>query len=143
MGADKNSLQRGTLPISQNHFQILNSPSCQIHVATEVLLDLGASIQIKAITTAAEQTTRVQRPAPVRPVTSTGPTGSRPGHPSNTLRVTRVLPETNRVTCTPTPGHPPNSCDFSQTPLHRSDRCRATVRPVPDQPLRTCPELVQ
>ena len=40
-------------------------------------------------------------------------------------------------------GHPPNSCDFSQTPLHRLDRCRATVRPVRDQLLKTCLELVQ
>ena len=110
MRADKNSFRRGTRPISQNHFQILNSLSCQIHIATELLLDLGASIQTKAITTAAEQTTQVQRPAPVRPVTSTDqtcqdqvtlPTHARsPGH--NQRQTGSPVPQ-RRVT-RPTPG---------------------------------------
>ena len=115
MGADKNSLQRGTQPISQNHFQILKSLSCQIHVATEVLLDLGASIQPKAITTVAEQTTLVQRLAPVRPVKA--------GSPEAPHQVTRAPPETNRVTRTPMSGHPPNTCDYPQ-------KTKAPVRPV-------------
>ena len=66
------------------------------------------------------------------PKTSTGQTSLRPGHPSNTLRVTRVLTETNRVTRTPTLGDPPNSCDFSQKPLHQSDQTSQNLS-------RTCP----
>ena len=98
---------------------------CQDHVAITVLLTLGTTQQPEHSKHAAEQPTRVHRPAPVIPVTSTGQTGPRPGHPSNTLRVTWVLTETNWVTRTPMPGHPPNSCDFSQKSLHRSDRCRS------------------
>ena len=116
---------------------------CQDHVAITVLLILGTTQQPEHSTQAMEQTTRVQRPAPVRPVTSTGQTGPRPGHPTNTLWVTRELTETNRVTRTSTPGHPPNSCDLSQKTLHRSDRCRAPVRPVPGNLPKNHPELAQ
>ena len=111
---------------------------CQDHVAITVLLTLGTTQQPEHSKQAAEQLTRVHRPAPVRLVTSTGQTGPRSGHPTNTLRVTRELTETNRVTRTSTPGHPPNSCDHSQTTLHRSDRSLATfpkiVQNLPSRP---------
>ena len=126
---------------------------CQDHVAITVLPTLGQTQRLKHSKQAAEQPTRVHRPAPVRPVTSTGQTGQgpghpgasrgKPGHPSNTLRVTRELTEANRVTRTSTPGHPPNSCDHSQTTLHRSDWCRAPVRPVPGNLPKNHPELAQ
>ena len=142
MGADKNSLRRGTRPISQIHFQILKSSSCQIHVATEVLLDLEQVSNPKRSQPqrnkqlCSKDLHRSDRsPAPVRPVKA--------GSPETPHRVTRALPETNRVTRTPTPGHPPNTCDFPQKQQHRSDRSPAPVRSVPDQLLKTCPELVQ
>ena len=116
---------------------------CQDHVAITVLLTLGTTQRPEHSKQAAEQPTRVHRPAPVRPVTSTGQTGQEPGHSTNTLQVTRELTETNRVTRTSTPGHPPNSCDHSQTTLHRSDRCRAPVRPVPGNLPKNHPELAQ
>ena len=86
---------------------------CQDHVAITVLLTLGTTQRTEHSKQAAEQPTRVHKLAPFRPVTSTGQTGPWPGHPTDTLRVTRVLTETNRVTRTPTPGHPANSYDFS------------------------------
>ena len=79
---------------------------CQDHVAITVLLTLGTTQRPEHSKQAAEQPTRVHRPAPVRPVTSTDQTGQRPGHPCNTHRVTRVLTEANRVTRTPNAGSP-------------------------------------
>ena len=142
MGADKNSLRRelGLCPeITSKCPPHVLSRSRSNHSAT----DPRTTQQPEHSKQAAEQTTRVQRPAPVRPVTSTGQTGQGPGHPTNTLWVTRELTETNRVTQTSTPGHLPNSCDHSQTTLHQSDRCRAPIRPVPGNLPKNRPELAQ
>ena len=79
---------------------------CQDHVAITVLLTLGTTQRPEHSKQTAEQPTRVHTPAPVRPVTSTGQTGQGPGHPSNTLRVTRELTEANRVTRTSNTGSP-------------------------------------
>jgi hypothetical protein len=47
----------------------------QVHAATGVLLNLGTSSQPHRPENAAEHKTRVHRPTPVRPVSTTGPTG--------------------------------------------------------------------
>ena len=130
MGADNKFFQRRTQPISQTHFQILESSSCQIRVATEVLLDLGAIIQPKAITIVAEQTTQVHRPAPVRSVTGTGQIGQG-HHPKYLTRSPECL---QRQTGSPVHqsrvAHPtlvisPRNQDTSQTGhRHQSDRSR-------------------
>ena len=142
MGADKNSLQRklGLCPESTSKCPphvLLRSRSN--HCATDLRNNTGT----QALKTSSGTNNS-------GPKTSTGQTShqhrldrSRAGHPTNTLRVTQELTETNRVTRTSTPGHPPYSCDHSQTTLHRLDQCRAPIRPVPGNlpknSSRTCP----
>ena len=98
MGADKNSLQRelGLYPeiTSKRPPQVLSRSRSNQDATDPRNNTLTQVLETRSGTT--NSGTQA----------STGQTGQGPGHPSNTLRVTRELTEANRVTRTSNTGSP-------------------------------------